>query len=89
MLKKEFLYVINKIEIIQKKKVVKMSIGKVDEFFRYGLFIVGALLIKFIISQIMSFYAVFVECSMYMKTGTKIRNKNIGRNKNYRKIKQK
>ena len=36
----------------------------------------------------MYFYAVFVECSVYMKARIKIRNKNIGSDKNYRKIKQ-
>lgn len=48
----------------------------------------GAFLIQFITPSIISFYVVFIECGMYMKAGSKIRKKNIGIDKNYRKIKQ-
>ena len=47
----------------------------------------GALLIELITPSIISFYIVFLVCSMYMKAGTKIRDKNIGSDRSYRKIK--
>ena len=42
----------------------------------------GTLLIELITPSMLSFYAVFVECGMYMKAGTKIRNQNVGSDKN-------
>ena len=43
----------------------------------------GALLIELITPSIISFYIVFLVCSMYMKAGTKIRDKNIGSDRSY------
>lgn len=68
--------------------MIIVNMKKQPEVITGYLWGLGALLIEFITPSIMSFYAVFVECSMYMKAGTKIRNKNTGSDKNYRKIKQ-
>lgn len=68
--------------------MIILNIKRQPEVITGYLWGLGALLIEFITPSIMSFYAVFVECSMYMKAGTKIRNKNTGSDKNYRKIKQ-
>lgn len=43
----------------------------------------GALLIEFIIPPIMSFFTIFAECGMYMKAGSKIRNKNLSYEKEH------
>ena len=48
----------------------------------------GALLIEFVTPLSMAFYAVFVQGSVYMKAGMKIREKNTGKDKNYKAIKQ-
>lgn len=68
--------------------MIILNIKKQPEVITGYLWGLGALLIEFITPSILSFYAVFVECGMYMKAGTKIRNKNTGSDKNYRKIKQ-
>lgn len=48
----------------------------------------GAVLIELIVPSILGIFAVFVECGMYMKAGSKVKNGgNIG-DKNYKKIKQ-
>lgn len=65
-----------------------LNIKRQPEVITGYLWGLGALLIEFITPSIMSFYAVFVECGLYMKAGTKIRNPNVGSDKNYRKIKQ-
>ena len=56
--------------------MIILNIKKQPEVITGYLWGLGALLIEFITPSIISFYAVFVECSMYMKAGTKIRNKN-------------
>lgn len=48
----------------------------------------GALLIEFITPPILIFFTAFIECSLYMKAGTKIINENGGNYKSHRKIKQ-
>lgn len=68
--------------------MIILNIKRQPEVITGYLWGLGALLIEFITPSIMSFYAVFVECGLYMKAGTKIRNKNVGSDKNYRKIKQ-
>ena len=68
--------------------MIILNIKKQPEVITGYLWGLGALLIEFITPSIMFFLAVFVQCSMYMKAGAKIRNKNIGSDKNYRKIKQ-
>ncbi len=68
--------------------MIILNIKKQPEVITGYLWGLGALLIEFIVPPIMSFYAVLVECGMYMKAGAKIRNKNIGSDKNHRKIKQ-
>lgn len=68
--------------------MIILNIKKQPEVIAGYLWGLGALLIEFITPTIISFYAVFIECGMYMKAGTKIKNQNIGSGKNYRKIKQ-
>lgn len=68
--------------------MIILNIKKQPEVIKGYLYGLGALLLEFVIPPIMSFYFVFVECGMYMKAGTKIRNKNLGSDKDYRKIKQ-
>ena len=68
--------------------MIIVNMKKQPEVITGYLWGLGALLIEFIAPAIIEFYALFVECSMYMKAGSKIRNQNIGSDKNYRKIKQ-
>lgn len=68
--------------------MIIVNIKKQPEVITGYLWGLGALLIEFIVPSIIYFYIVFIECGMYMKAGIKIRNKNVGSNKNYRKIKQ-
>lgn len=68
--------------------MIIINIKKQPEVITGYLWGLGALLVELCTPSIMAFYAVFVQCSMYMKAGSKIRNKNIGVDKNYRKIKQ-
>lgn len=56
--------------------MIIVNIKKQPEVITGYLWGLGALLIEFITPSIISFYAIFVECCMYMKAGNKIRNKN-------------
>ena len=52
------------------------------------LLALGALLIEFIMPSILSVYTAFVSSGLYMKSGSTIRNKNLGNEKKYRQIKR-
>ena len=68
--------------------MIILNIKKTPEVIPGYLWGLGAVLVELIMPPIMFLFTVIAECSMYMKAGTKIVNKNTGTEKNYKKIKQ-
>ena len=74
--------------IISSVIMIVLNRKKEPEVIKGYLYVLGAFLLEIITPPILSFYVAFVECSLYMKAGDRIINKNLSGNKNYKKIKQ-
>ena len=56
--------------------MIILNVKKQPEVISGYLLGLGGVLIQIITPSIMSIFVVFIECGMYMKAGTKIKNKN-------------